>query len=108
MKLNVFAKKRTTKEGKVFYSYLSTLHNKVFDTDETVQVFFRDECGAPKGQECPRVIEVKKEDCNLVKRNVTVIVNEEEKEIEVRRLWVSDWKDCGAYVDRSLDDYDFE
>lgn len=107
MLLNIFAKKRTTEEGKAFYSYLTTL-TKTNGDQETVQVKFREDCGQPKGQECPRVIEVKRENANLVKKNITK--QEEggtEKEIESRTLWVSAWEDKGEYVDHSLDDYDF-
>lgn len=107
MLLNIFAKKRTATDGKAFYSYLTTLTKKDGD-QETVQVKFREDCGQPKGQECPRVIEVKKENANLVKRTITVLKGDTEEEVESRTLWVSGWVDKGEYVDHSLDDYDFE
>lgn len=106
MLLNVFAKKRTSKDGNVFYNYLSTLTKKDGE-QETVQLKFREDCGQPKGDSCPRVIEVKKEDANLVKKLITVESEDgEEKEIEERKLWISAWEDKGAYVDHSLDDYE--
>lgn len=106
MLLNVFAKKRTSKDGKVFYNYLSSLTKKD-GVQETVQLKFREDCGQPKGDSCPRVIEVKKEDANLVKKLITVESEDgEEKEIEERKLWISAWEDKGAYVDHSLDDYE--
>ena len=107
MLLNIFAKKRTTDDGKPFYSYLTTLTKKD-GNQETVQVKFREDCGQPKGQDCPRVIEVKKGDANLVKRKVMVVRGDADEEVESRTLWVSGWVDKGEYVDHSLDDYDFE
>lgn len=106
MLLNIFAKKRTTSEGKAFYSYLTTLTRKDGE-QETVQVKFREGCGQPNGQDCPRVIEVNKEDANLVKRMVQVEKNGQTEEVESRTLWVSGWTDKGEYVDHSLDDYEF-
>lgn len=108
MLLNIFAKKRTTKDGKVFYNYLTTLTKKDGE-QETAQVKFRDDCGQPKADVCPRTIEVKKENANLVKRVITVPGKEDQpdKEVEERKLWISEWEDRGAYIDHSLDDYEF-
>ena len=108
MLLNIFAKKRNTKDGKVFYNYLTILTKKDGE-QETVQVKFRDDCGQPNGSDCPRTIEVKKENANLVKKVITVPGKEgqPEKEVEERKLWVSEWEDRGAYIDHSLDDYEF-
>ena len=111
MLLNVFAKKRTTKDGKIFYNYLTTLTKKDGE-QETVELKFRDDCGQPKADNCPRCIEVKKENVNLVKRNITVYPDTdadcEGRTIEERKLWVSAWEDKGAYLDHSLDEYDFD
>lgn len=107
MLLNIFAKKRTATDGKTFYSYLTTLTKKDGE-QETFQVKFREDCGQPKGQECPRVIEVKKENANIVKRMITVLKGDAEEEVESRTLWVSEWVDKGEFVDHSLDDYDFK
>lgn len=101
MKLNVFAKKRTGKDGKVFYTYLSTLTKKD-GAEESVQLKFREDAGQPNPKECPRVIQVKKENANLVKKTVLV----DEKEIEQRTLWISEYNDIGEYVDTSLDEYE--
>lgn len=108
MLLNIFAKKRTTKDGKDFYNYLTTLTKKDGE-QETVQVKFRDDCGQPKADDCPRTIEVKKENANLVKRIITVPGRDDQpdKEVEERKLWVSEWEDRGDYIDHSLDDYEF-
>ena len=109
MILNVFAKKRTTKDKKIFYNYLTTLTKKDGE-QETVQLKFRDDCGQPKADDCPRCIEVKKENANLVKRMITTPGNNESEgtTVEDRKLWVSAWEDKGAYVDHSLDEYDFD
>lgn len=101
MKLNVFAKKRTRKDGKVFYNYLSTITKKD-GTEESVQLKFREDAGQPNPKECPRVIQVNKENANLVKKTVII----DEKEIEQRTLWISKYNDLGDYVDTSLDEYE--
>ena len=104
MKLAIFAKARTTKEGKPFTSYVTKLKKK--DGDEmTVTVKFRQECGAPNRDECPMYIDIDKANANL---NRSEIVNEESGEVyERRELWVSKWeRDPETYRDTSLDDFE--
>lgn len=104
MELTIFAKKRNTKEGKTFYSYISTLTKKD-GTSQTVGVKFRDECGEPKPDNCPCNIVVEKRDANLSRKD---FIREDTGEVaESLTLWVKDWKTGSAYVDTSLDDYDF-
>lgn len=105
MLLNVFAKKRTGKDGKVFYNFLSTLTKKNGE-QETVQLKFREDAGIPNASKCPMTIEVDKSKANLTKKMVTVEKNGEEKEIEQRTLWISEYKYKGDYVDISLDEYE--
>lgn len=105
MLLNVFAKKRTGKDGKVFYNFLSTLTKKNGD-QETVQLKFREDAGIPNASKCPMTIEVDKSKANLTKKMVTVEKNNEEKEIEQRTLWISEYEYKGNYVDTSLDEYE--
>lgn len=103
MTITIFAKKRTTHEGKTFYSYLSTL-KKNDGSEQTVSVKFREECGTPEPKTCPCNIIVEKSDCNLSKRE---FVNEKTGEMaQSFTLWVSSWKPGAVYVDHSLDDYD--
>lgn len=104
MTITVFAKKRTTKDGKkTFYSYLSAL-KKIDGTEQTVSVKFREECGEPDPKTCPCNIIVERKDCNL---STADFVNEETGEIgQSFTLWVTAWKQGEVYVDHSLDDYD--
>ena len=98
MELTVFAKNRTTKEGKPFQTYFSKLTKKD-GTEITTELKFRDECGAPKKFPCNIIVE--KQDCNLAEKPVTY-----EKDAIQRRLWISKWSEGSEYVDHSLDDFD--
>lgn len=110
MELTIFAKKCTTKEGKLFYRYISKLTKKD-GTELTATVKFREECGSPKGEKCPMIIAVNKSDCNFSSRtNVQMVKdedgNEEEREYITNTLWVSAWSDTGKeYVDTSMDEF---
>lgn len=102
MKITVYAKKRTTEEGKTFYSYLSTLTRKD-GTPQVVTVKFRDECGSPRADKCPMNIDVPKSCANLSQKRY------ERKDGTVGTsytLWVSAWDEGEAYVDHSLDEFD--
>ena len=102
MKATIFAKKRQTREGKTFYTYLTTLTKKDGGT-LTAAVKFRDECGAPKPEQCPVILEVDKSAANLSHKEVT----QEDGNVFVSyTLWVSDWSLTDEkYVDHSLDDF---
>lgn len=101
MNLTVFAKKRTTKEGKTFNTYFTKLVKK--DGEEvTTEVKFRDECGAPS--EFPCNIIVNKDNANFVEKPVNYVdKNGVEQEATRKQLWVSAWTQGEAYVDHSLD-----
>ena len=101
--LTIFAKKRTTAQGKTFYNYLTTLTKK--DGEElTVSVKFRESTGTPKPEECPLNIAVTKENLNLARRKYK---REDTGELaEAFTLWINEWKKGSKYVDRSLDDFD--
>lgn len=103
MKITVFAKRRTTKEGKKFYTYLSKLTKKD-GTEITASVRFN-EGESPKTEFCPMIIEVDKTKCNLSTRKIT---NEETGEIRTNyTLWVKDWKKSDEeWVDHSMDDFE--
>lgn len=103
MELSVFAKKRNTQEGKIFYSYLTTMTRKD-GTELTVSVKFRDECGAPKPDACPVNIIVEKSDANLVSKDFTREDTGEQGKLYT--LWVSNWVEGSPYVDHSLDDFE--
>lgn len=103
MEITIFAKKRTTSDGKPFYGYLSTLTRKD-GSKQTVSVKFRDECGNPKPEKCPMNIEFPKAAANLATRE---FVREDTGEAgKSYTLWVSDWKQGTPYVDTSLDDFE--
>lgn len=104
MQISIFAKKRTTKEGKTFYQFLTTLEKKD-GTTETMRVAFRDIEGnaVPKADSCPRNIIVDKDNANV---STTRYTDNETGELKFRKtLWVSKWESGEPYVDHSLDEY---
>lgn len=103
MIITVFAKRRQTNEGKVFFNYLSTLHNKNGESIP-VQLKFRESAGSPRPEECPCNIVVNKEDANLTTREY---IDDSTAETRVARtVWITKWKMGEQYVDHSLDDFD--
>lgn len=103
MEITIYAKKRTTDEGKAFHSYLSTLTRKDGDT-QTVSVKFRDDAGKPKPENCPMNIKFDKGDANLSTKE---FVREDTGEIGLSyTLWVSKWEQGAPFVDHSLDDFE--
>lgn len=103
MELTIFAKRRTTNEGKTFYTFLSKLKRKD-GTEQIASIRFRDEAGSPKPENCPMNISVDKKDANLTTSNY---VNEVTGEVSnYYTLWVSKWKEGATYVDHSLDDFE--
>lgn len=110
MELTIFAKKRQSNDGRTFFTYLTTLRKKD-GTDMKVQVKFRQDCGQPKGENCPCIINVTKANANLAEEKYEVSeVNPETGEVKIEtrktfKLWVSDWTPGREYVDTSLDDF---
>ena len=103
MEITIYAKKRTTTDGKSFFSYLSTLTRKD-GTKQTVSVKFRDDCGSPKPEKCPMNIKFDKCDANMVTRE---FVREDNGEVGISyTLWVSKWEQDSPFVDHSLDDFE--
>lgn len=103
MEITIFAKKRESKDGRKFISYLTTLTKKNGDK-LTTAVKFREECGQPDAKNCPMNIVCEKGDLNLSERNY---VMEETGEVRVGyTLWVSKWKPGNPYVDHSMDDFE--
>ena len=102
MQITIFAKKRNTKEGKVFYTYLTKLTKKD-GTEVTASVKFRDECGSPKPDQCPCNIVLEKADCNFTTKTS---IDEETGEMRSNHtLWVNNWTKGEPYVDHSMDDF---
>lgn len=103
MEITIYAKKRTTTEGKTFFSYLSTLTRKD-GTKQTVAVKFRDEAGNPKPEKCPMNIKFSTGAANLSTREY---VREDTGGVGTSyTLWVSAWEQGAPFVDHSLDDFE--
>lgn len=103
MEITIYAKKRTTHEGKTFYTYLSKLRRKD-GTEQGVSVKFRDDAGAPKPENCPMNIEFDKSNANLTKHKFT---REDTGEVGTSyTLWISRWEKGTPFVDHSLDDFE--
>lgn len=102
MEITLFCKKRKTKEGKSFDSFLAKLTKKG-GTQITASVRFREECGQPKGSECPCNIVIEKGQCNMSEREW---FNDETGEISKSyTLWITGWERGSEYVDHSMDDF---
>lgn len=102
MKLTIFAKRRTTKEGKPFYTYLTTLKKKTGEK-EVVAVKFTEEF-TPNPKDCPMNIEVDKGNANLSNTKVT---SEDGREIISKTLWVKGYElSKEVFKDTSLDEYE--
>lgn len=110
MEITLYAKKRTTREGKVFYNFLSTLTKKDGST-QVCTVKFRDDTTVPKPEACPMNILITKDACNLsVRKFSRQVVDDTTGEIsseqgEAYTLWVSNWVPGSKFVDHSMDDY---
>lgn len=101
MEINVFGKKKFSKEGREF-TVFSTKLPKKDGTEIFANVKFRKEVGEPKTTPCTLILN--KADCNLVTKNG---VTDEGKEYTNHTLWVSAYEEC-EYVDNSLDEIDFD
>lgn len=101
MIINIFAKKHTTKEGKMFRTYLTRLHNKRTGKDETFNVKFRESCNF-NNVDCPCSIRIDLKKCNMVK---DTYLTTEGQEVESRILWVTSIDEILEFVDDSLNDY---
>lgn len=111
MKITIYAKKRTTKDGKTFHVYLSKLTKKD-GTETPVTVHFRMTAGLPNPDKCPCVIEFYRKNGNVSKKErhfakTDVVTGEiyEETSIDTQ-LWISEYKLCeGEYTDTSMDEF---
>ena len=102
MELTVFAKKRTTTEGKRFYTYLTQLTRKEDGERVSVQVKFPEGL-SPKADDCPLNITVDKEKANLATKKVGT----DNGEITSRILWIKEYTISeNPFEDTSLDDYE--
>lgn len=98
----IFAKKKTTKEGKIFHTYLTTLKKKTGE-EIIAQVKFRDICGSPDPEKCPINIVFDRAKANMSVRQFT---REDTGDIaEQYVMWVSEWKEGEPYKDKSMDEF---
>lgn len=101
--ITIFAKKRTTADGrKSFYSYLTTLTRKD-GTPCTCGVKFAAPAEAPDPLDCPLNIVVEKADCNMSEENYTNSKTGEPS--KGYKLWIKNYKAGSPYVDHSMDDF---
>ena len=103
MKINLFGKKRTTRDGKkTFITYFSTLTKKD-GTEMKVNVKLREDAGQPVNLPC--VIEFEKQDANLsdetYEKEVDGVKVKESKKV----LWINKFLEH-EYIDKSLDDFE--
>lgn len=103
MQVTIYAKKRTTKDGKKFFSYLTKLRKKD-GSEVSASVKFREDCGQPDPKDCPMNITFNKGDANFSSKEM---VNEETGEVFISNtLWVNNWEEGERYVDTSMDDFE--
>ena len=101
VELTVFAKKRNTKEGREFTSYLTQLTKKD-GTTQSMSVKFKDE--APTLEDCPMNIEVERCDMNVSKHKYET---DDGVEAIGYTLWIKKWSEGNQWIDTSLDDFEF-
>ena len=102
VQLTIFAKKRNTKEGREFTSYLTRLTRKD-GTSQTMSVKFKDGEG-PGLDACPMNIEVEREDINVSKKDY---LNDDGETLVSYTLWVKAWSEGSPWIDASLDEFEF-
>ena len=102
VQLTIFAKKRNTKEGREFTSYLTRLTRKD-GTVQTMSVKFKDVEG-PGLEECPMNIQIEREDMNVSKKDY---LNDDGETLINYTLWVKAWKEGSPWIDASLDEFEF-
>ena len=103
MEITIFAKKRTTADGrKTFFSYLTTLTRKD-GTPCTCAVKFAAPAEAPDPLDCPCNILVEKDACNMAVEDYTDSKTGEVK--KSHKLWVKAYEIGSPYVDQSMDEF---
>lgn len=101
--ITIFAKKRTTKDGKEFNTFITRLTKK--DGNHVVVSVMFPQDNKPKAADCPLNIEVPKGMMNLSTRTITDDTTG--ATIERCTLWVKEWSaSTSPYVDTSLDEFD--
>lgn len=112
--LTIFAKTRTTTDGREFKTYVTTLPD-----GKKVKVKFQHACGEPKN--CPCNIDLVQNGCNLSTENhVRTVVDNKvdsatgevigtetvQEKTEAKVLWISAWAySAEEYRDTSMDEF---
>lgn len=99
MRVTVFSKKKTTKEGKAFETYFGTLQKKD-GTEMTTEIKFRDSVDMPDN--FPSVLVTDVRNCNLSHKKK---IEDDGTFKTFPVLWVAAADQWEEYVDRSLDDF---
>ena len=104
MEIAIFAKKRQTKDGRSFYSYLTTLTRKGGE-QVTCSAKFCEAFPGPKPESCPINIIVDKADCNFTSKRV---LNQATGEVfESNTIWINKWAASpNEWEDHSMDDFE--
>ena len=108
MEITLYSKRRQTKEGKVFYNFLTTLTRKD-GSSFVATVRFKEDAIQPKPENCPMNIQFDKADGNLSSRKYTREITDSNGEISTEEgqsytLWISKWVPGSVFEDHSLDD----
>lgn len=103
MEITIYAKKRTTSDGrKTFYSYLTTL-TRNDGSPCTCGVKFAAPAEAPDPLDCPLNVIIEKGDCNMAEEKY---INSKTGEESIgRKLWIKNYKQGSPYVDHSMDEF---
>ena len=99
MKIKVFAKRLYGEK----FVYLSALVRKEDGERLPVEVRFRRSCGKPDPDDCPVMIEVERENCDLTFEEYTNRYNEQCK---AAKLWVRDYEIVNDDSENILDEFD--
>ena len=98
----IFAKKRKSKDGRSFYSYITTLPRKD-GTQQTMSVKFKTE-DKPKPEQCPMNVKFDQDFANIARQ--TYIREDTGEPAESYTLWLNEWQPGEKYVDHSFDEFD--
>ena len=103
MNITIYAKRRTSREGKKFIVYVTRMTKKD-GTTVGVKVKFNEDCPQPKPDQCPMNIVVDKEHANMSQQ---VYDREDTGEQAIAyTLWVNQWTEGEKFVDHSLDEFE--
>ena len=102
LKITVFAKKITKKDGTKFTTYLTKLTTKSNEEISAKVMFNDDDHPAPKADQCPIVINVDRTSANLSSK---INTDENGEQFVSKTLWVKKYEITDEkFVDHSLDD----